>query len=160
MLTAGERPLLYRTTMEPVSSKVAIPRYGESVAPCFGHSLTVAIFIVVDGEVTEQIDFTLSSPREMDRLRLLRDQQVDTLICGGVQDRFEDLIRAHGIRVISWVSGRVEDLLDAFLAGELHAKSSPAPSPGFGPAPACRRPIHRMESKEEEPNPQHEEGGA
>ena len=93
--------------------KVAIPRFGETVAPCFEYSATVALFVVEAGRVVKQMDFVLQSQRALDRVRLLRDQGVDTLICGGVQDKIEDLLRAQGIRVISWVSGEVDDLLEA-----------------------------------------------
>ena len=99
--------------------KVAIPRLGEFVAPCFEYSATIAIFSVRGRKVIDQVDFRLQSHDPFDRVRLLRDQAVQTLICGGMQDRFEDLVRAHGIRVISWVSGGVDDLLDSFLQGTL-----------------------------------------
>jgi predicted Fe-Mo cluster-binding NifX family protein len=99
--------------------KIAIPRFGESVAPCFEYSATIAIFSVRGRRVIDQVDFRLQSHDPFDRVRLLRDQAVQTLICGGMQDRFEDLICAHGVRVISWVSGNVEDLLDSFLQGTL-----------------------------------------
>lgn len=95
--------------------KVAIPRFGEDVAPCFEYSATIAIFTISRRRVVDQTDFTLQSREALDRIRLLRDQKVDTLICGGVQDKFEDLLRANGIRVISWVTGKVEDLLDQFI---------------------------------------------
>ena len=49
----------------------------------------------------------------------LRDQGVGTLICGGLQSSFEDLLRAGGILVFSWVSGDVEELLELFLVGRL-----------------------------------------
>jgi predicted Fe-Mo cluster-binding NifX family protein len=101
--------------------KVAIPRFGESIAPCFEYSATIAIFLIEDNQVKSQTDFALQSQRAFDRVRLLRDQGVDTLICGGVQDRFEDLVKATGINVISWVSGNVEELLNQFLCGKLHA---------------------------------------
>ena len=44
-------------------------------------------------------------------------------------------MRAHGIRVISWVSGNVEELLERFIAGELTAGTarlgpSRRPNPG------------------------------
>lgn len=99
--------------------KVAIPRFGEKVAPCFEYSATIAIFTIKNRKVMEQIDFTLQSKEALDRVRLLHDQQVDTLICGGVQDSFEDLVLAKGIRVISWVSGNVGELIDLFVRGEL-----------------------------------------
>lgn len=99
--------------------KVAIPRSGESVAPCFGYCAVMAIFTVVGGRIDEQIDFPLQSRDPFDRIRLLRDQQVDTLICGGVQDTFEISLKANGIQVISWVSGTVDDLMELFLRGQL-----------------------------------------
>ena len=99
--------------------KIAIPRFGEAVAPCFEYSATIAIFDVEDGKVVSQRDFTLQSQQEFDRVRLLRDQGVNILICGGVQDRFEDVINGLGIQVISWVSGSVDELIDSYLRGKL-----------------------------------------
>lgn len=99
--------------------KVAIPRFEESVAPCFEYSATITIFVIENRKVVNQTDFTLRSRDVLDRVRLLRDQGVDTLICGGVQDRFEDLVVASGCRCISWVSGNVDDLVEMFIQGQL-----------------------------------------
>lgn len=99
--------------------KVAIPRFEEKVAPCYEYSATIAIFTLEGKEVVSQVDFRLESRNVFDRLRLLRDQQVDVLICGGVQSTFEDMLKASGIHVISWVSGSVEVLLERYLRGEL-----------------------------------------
>ncbi len=102
--------------------RVAIPRMGESVAPCFEYSATIALFTIAEGDVTDQIDFPLRSREPFDRVRLLRDQQVDTIICGGVQDVFEESLRGSGIQVISWVSGRVNDLLERYLNNTLKSE--------------------------------------
>ena len=99
--------------------RVAIPRMGETVAPCFEYCATMAIFTIARRRVVEQMDFPLRSRDPFDRVRLLRDQRVDTLICGGMQDIYEDLVRDAGLEVISWVSGCVEDLLDMYLRGRL-----------------------------------------
>lgn len=99
--------------------KVAIPRMGESVAPCFEYCTTMAIFTVAETGAVDQVDFPLSSHEPFDRVRLLRDQGVDTVICGGMQEAYEDLLHASGFHVISWVSGYVEDLLRFFLQGAL-----------------------------------------
>ncbi|KPJ91978.1 MAG: hypothetical protein AMS18_08280 [Gemmatimonas sp. SG8_17] len=99
--------------------RVAIPRMGESVAPCFEYCATMALFTISGSAVTDQIDFPLHSREPFDRVRLLRDQKIDTIICGGVQRHYEDALRASGIQVISWVSGSVDDLLGLFLRGQL-----------------------------------------
>ena len=108
--------------------KIAIPRHGELIAPCFEWCATITIFVVRGKQVVDHIDFSLQSQDPVDRVRLLRDQGVDTLVCGGLQDSFEDLVAANGIRVFSWVSGRVEDLLRHLLEGRLTS----------GTAPGCR----------------------
>jgi len=99
--------------------KLAIPRFGETVAPCFEHSATITIIEFDGRREVDRTDFTLKTRVEFDRIRLLRDQEVDTLICGGVQQHFEDMIKTHGIQVISWVEGTVEEILELFLQGRL-----------------------------------------
>ena len=74
--------------------KVAVPHYKEEVAPCFEYSANIAIFTIRGQKVVDRMEFTLQSRESFDRVRLLRDQRVNTLICGGVQDSFEDLLQA------------------------------------------------------------------
>ena len=104
--------------------RVAIPRFGEQVAPCFGYAATITIFTIGKGKVLDEVDFCLQSNDILDRFRLLRDQQVGTLICGGLEESLADLLQANDVRVISWVSGRVDVLLERFLRGELVAGTS------------------------------------
>lgn len=115
--------------------KVAIPRMGNDIAPCFGHCSTMSIYTVEGDRVEHRVDFPLRSRDPLDRVRLLRDQGVGTIICGGVQDLLEEILRAGGFQVISWVSGSVDDLLDLFLRGQLvprpEGDSPPCPDPSF-----------------------------
>ena len=101
--------------------KIAIPRMGESVAPCFEYCTTMAIYTMTESGSTEQVDFPLMSREPLDRVRLLREEGVDTVICGGMQEVYEDLLKASGFQVVSWVSGAVEDLLNTFLRGDLRS---------------------------------------
>lgn len=105
--------------------RVAIARTGETVAPCLEYSATMAIFTIEGGSITDQLDFPLRSRDPFDRVRLLRDQDVDTVICGGIMEKYEDLLKASRIQVISWVSGPVEQLLNLFLRGQLVPGSHP-----------------------------------
>ena len=98
---------------------VAIPRMGEMVAPCFEYSATMSVFVIREQRIVDQKDISLQSRDPFDRVRLLRDQNVNTLICGGMQDVYEDMVRASGLEVISWVYGSVEDLLDMYIRGRL-----------------------------------------
>jgi predicted Fe-Mo cluster-binding NifX family protein len=99
--------------------RVAIPHHAGDVAPCFEYSANITIFSVRKNRVVAQMDFTLQSKEALDRIRLLRDQGVTVLICGGIQDAFESLLVAAGIEVISWVTGEARDLLELFLQNKL-----------------------------------------
>jgi len=98
--------------------RVAIPRFGENVAPCFEYSATIAIFTIQARKILKQVDFNLCSKETLDRFRLLLDQNIDVLICGGMQDVIEDLVTANGIEVISRETGSVEHLLSQFIESE------------------------------------------
>ena len=106
-------------TSEIRRMKIAIPRFGERVAPCFEHSATMAIFTVDGGKIVDQVDVPLQSREAFDRIRLMRAQKVEAVICGGIQEFFENMLKADGIEVISWVSGEIEDLLALYLNGRL-----------------------------------------
>ena len=99
--------------------KVAIPHHDEEVTPCFEYTDGITIYSIRKNRVIAQTDFTLQSKRELDRVRLLRDQGVTVLICSGIQDAHERLLLASGIRVISWVSGKVREVLRLFLQNKL-----------------------------------------
>ncbi len=99
--------------------RVAIPHMGDWVAPCFEYSATIAVFSIEHGAVVDRIDYPLLSREPFDRVRLIRDQHVNTIICGGVQEIYENSLRASGVEVISWVSGTVDDLLDLYVRGQL-----------------------------------------
>lgn len=99
--------------------KVAITRVGDSIAPRFERSATITIYTIHNRKVVDEIDYPLQSKEAFDRIRLLRDQKVDTLICGGVQMVVENVLEASGIRSISWVSGTVGELLELFVRGQL-----------------------------------------
>ncbi len=91
------------------------------IAPCFEHCSTMAVFQTDPVGGLDQIDFPLRSRDPFDRVRLLRDREVDCVICGAIQDVYEDILRISGFEVISWVSGFVEDLLTLYLRGHLQS---------------------------------------
>ncbi len=56
-----------------------------------------------------------------ERAQCLREQGVDNLVCGAAEPWMEEHFRAHGIRLYSWVSGRLEEVLESLARGDLVA---------------------------------------
>jgi predicted Fe-Mo cluster-binding NifX family protein len=53
------------------------------------------------------------------RCSFIRKLEIDVLICGAVSRLFSEMLRASGIKIISGISGPVEDVLEAYLNGDL-----------------------------------------
>ena len=53
------------------------------------------------------------------RCSFIRKLEIDVLICGAVSRIFSEMLKASGIKVISGISGPVEDVLEAYLNGDL-----------------------------------------
>mgnify|MGYP006288575669 CR=1 FL=1 len=56
------------------------------------------------------------------QVQALCDARVGTLICGGITRNMEMLVRSQGIQVMPWVAGEAEEVLAAFLQGNLAAR--------------------------------------
>jgi predicted Fe-Mo cluster-binding NifX family protein len=122
--------------------RVAIPHHDGEVAPCFEYSAHFTVFSISRNRVIAQMDFILQSRKELDRVRLLRDQKVAVLICSGIQDALEGLLSAAGIRVFSWISGPVSEVLNLFLENKLTSGSARASNGASHTATKTGSPTH------------------
>jgi len=53
------------------------------------------------------------------RANRLRQMGIDVLLCGGISGWLARQVEALGIRLIPWLAGDVQQVLDAFVAGRL-----------------------------------------
>lgn len=97
---------------------VAIPKFGESVAPCF-EAASYFVMARFDGpHVQEQTIKECSGCEGFGRVQLLRDKHVEVLICNGIKGFYRDLLQAAGIRVHVNITGDIGSILSRFGAGE------------------------------------------
>ena len=57
------------------------------------------------------------------RVRRLVDLDVDVLICGGISQPLAGMVHASGIRLVPFTAGPVEQVLRAFLQGQLPSQA-------------------------------------
>jgi len=118
-----------------VSMKIAIPIFGPRVSPRFDHAPSLLLFTVEKGAVVERREVALPPLEPWQRVEQLREWDVQTLICGGIDGTSARTLTTHRIQVIPWVSGDVERALEFFLKGRL--------DPGLALCPGCKRKQHR-----------------
>ncbi|MCP4600425.1 MAG: hypothetical protein GY847_07825 [Proteobacteria bacterium] len=97
---------------------VAIPLFGQDVAPRFGFAERFLIAEILFEKLVRENDIALATKGWVSRLGALKDLGVDTVICGGFNRLFLPLAQDLGIDVIAGVSGNARQVLEAFARGE------------------------------------------
>ncbi|UCF06343.1 MAG: NifB/NifX family molybdenum-iron cluster-binding protein [bacterium] len=116
--------------------KLAIPIWNGRVSPVFDAARQILVVDVPEGGETSRREHQLSETYLPLRIRRLEAMGVDVLICGAISNPIAALVEAAGIRIYPWVSGDVEDVIEAFQKKDL--ESPRYYMPGFG-GRRCRR---------------------
>lgn len=106
-----------------MSKRIAIPKFKDSVAPCFE---TASYFLIHDTgkeeEMASQI-INCTGCEGYGRIRFLQEQEIDVLICNGLKAFYFDLLRSADVTVFDNVSMEVEQALRMYLQGELNPRT-------------------------------------
>ena len=99
--------------------KVALTAWENRISPLFDCAGMLLIVDIVDRKETSRYfePFHYASP--FSRAARLSDLEIEVLICGAVSNLFANMIETHGIRIIPFVAGTVDEVLDAYLTGGL-----------------------------------------
>lgn len=112
--------------------KLAVTIWNGRVSPVFDVCRTVLLVTLEDGAVVdtalEPLD-PLDGERKLERLVELA---VELLICGAISEPLQQRLQARGLRVLGFVAGAVEEVLRAFVAGELPGPAHAMPGCGGG----------------------------
>jgi len=100
---------------------IAIPSIGPFVNVHFGRAQTFQIIKIHDGLVLdEKVIYTTGIEHHREELvRLLKNQQVETVICGGIGSSALAGLESAGVKVLRGVSGTLQDVVQAFVVGVL-----------------------------------------
>ena len=111
--------------------KIAIPLFDKRVSPRFDCARSFLLAVAQKGEVIEHDELPATRWSPLERVEKLSDLEVDTLICGGIDNVSARRLNFYRVRVYSWVTGRAEDALQSLIKGELE--------PGIMVVPGGRR---------------------
>lgn len=99
--------------------KLALTVCENRISPLFDCARMLLIVDIVDRTSTGRHFEVLHYESPFSRAARLSDLGVKVLICGAVSDQFANIIETYGIRIVPFVAGAVDDVLDAYLAGIL-----------------------------------------
>jgi predicted Fe-Mo cluster-binding NifX family protein len=110
---------------------VAIPVYQERVSPLLDVANKFAIFELIDGEIKQKLTIDIHAGNEPLRVDKLKDIGVSVIIGGAVSGFVGRIICEKGIRLIPWVCGQVDEVIDLYIRDALET--------GDGGKPGCGR---------------------
>jgi predicted Fe-Mo cluster-binding NifX family protein len=104
--------------------KIAVATEGGAVAAHFGHCSEYTLVDVRDGQLAGQL--LLPNPGHQPGVLpgYLAEKGVQVIIAGGMGGRAQQLFTDHGIRTVVGVSGPVDEIVRAYLAGTLEEGES------------------------------------
>jgi len=102
--------------------KILITIIESEVAPRFDLATEVLISSLgEDGSIVENKTMVLAHESAEDICQLILTEEVNVVICGGIEDEFFDYLTWKKVRVLDSVMGPWERALDSFRSGDLEA---------------------------------------
>jgi predicted Fe-Mo cluster-binding NifX family protein len=94
---------------------VAIPVFGSEVSPRFDCAKEIMLFRIEGGKIVDRKNVTAVETSSLHILKILSAWKVQQVICGGIDDFSNRMLKGLGIGVSPWVSGNACQALEEFL---------------------------------------------
>ena len=99
--------------------KIGIPIWEDRVSPVLDTASRLLVVELEDQKEASRFETYLDEQDLSRRCVRIRRLGVDTLICGAISRGFSKILEASGIHVVPGISGHPEDVLNAYLRGNL-----------------------------------------
>lgn len=104
---------------------------GRSIAPVFDIAQRIHVVEADSGRIVAETGEVLTDDLPVQKSLRLVELGVSTLVCGAISRPFSEMVAANGIRVIPFVAGDLNDVIQTWLRGNLDADTFVMPG--------CRR---------------------
>jgi len=99
--------------------KIAIPTWNGRVSPVFDTASRLVVVDITEESETARFETDISEHFLPSKSMRLTGLGIDTLICGAISRPLSSMITTAGIKLIPWISGQVEEVVQAFLTNTL-----------------------------------------
>ncbi|HOO89840.1 MAG TPA: hypothetical protein PLA74_03350 [Syntrophales bacterium] len=126
--------------------KLAMPVWNDSISTVLDFSDGLLVIDFEAGVIHNRYMVNFAGVTMVGKVAKLRELGIQVLICGAVSRSMERMIIASGITTIPFIRGRVNDVINAYLAGHLFGPGFMLPGcpwkGGFGKGMERRRHGH------------------
>lgn len=97
--------------------KVAITIWEHRISPVFDSGRTLLIAEIKNNMLANTSYLTFDFDRPLELLRMLRAEKVKIIICGAISEEPANMLLAAGFKLISFITGDVRRVLEAYVNG-------------------------------------------
>jgi len=103
------------------SLRIALPAANGRVSPVFDVAQRLVLVDVTDGRMMARTETEMGPHALPCRAERLRELGASVLVCGAISTPLATLVADSGVQIVAFIAGEVEDVLAAYLAGNLPA---------------------------------------
>lgn len=100
--------------------KIAVTYQNENIFQHFGHTKEFKLYSVEDKKIIESKIVNTNGQGHGALAGFLKEQNVDTLICGGIGGGAQTALKEAGIKFYGGVNGKADDAVNALLSDSLN----------------------------------------
>lgn len=119
--------------------KIAIPVWKGNVSSVFDFAHKLLLVELENGAEKSRRELPLVEQSELKRTARLKQAGIDVLICGAISKPLNYMLYNSGIEVLPFVTGSVEQILDAYRSGQLYQQKYMLPGCWKGARRCFRR---------------------
>jgi predicted Fe-Mo cluster-binding NifX family protein len=137
--------------------KAAFAYWDDRIAPVFDIARRIHVVEADAGRIVAETGEVLADDLPIQKALRLAELGVGTLVCGAISRPFHEMVAANGIRVIPFVAGDLNDVIQAWLRGNLESDTFAMPGCSAH-GRYHRRGMHGMNKEEHSMNGRKRDG--
>ncbi len=99
--------------------RIGIPIWGERVSPVMDTAERLLLLDAAGEPDASRREIVLGQAPAAPRAQAIADLGVEVLICGAISRSLAEMLALSGVRVVPWISGELDEVLEAFGCGDL-----------------------------------------
>jgi len=104
--------------------RFAICSLNHRVAPLINHTKEIIVVSKVQKKDISIKEIEMASCNALEILKVLKDNKVKTLICGGIKEEYSQLLEKNNIKIIENVIGDIGDVIKMYLHKNIHSNNT------------------------------------
>jgi len=99
--------------------RIAVTIWNNRISPVFDVAQNLLMINLDSGEETARHNISLAGLSPPLKVETLKKNNVEVVLCGAISESYLRLLTTSGIRVEPWISGNIEEVIQAVLQNRL-----------------------------------------